>query len=200
MSSFRPFSFNAVKLCVVIINEKPWASAKEVCKALRYEKAARQVVSHPCARENIQHKHQLAVVTKAGTTVNWPKYSQKLDLYINEKGMHELLFSSQKPKTKDFKRHCCNVIFPQIRQCFTKKMKEDHQQAIEEKDNQIKGLESTNEKNQQKILKLNKEIDELVKNRHVTLRGYFENVLCFIKRNIKEAHSYYVIRCQYKQF
>ena len=39
MSSAMPFSFNAVKLCVVIINEKPWTRAREVCKALRYEKS-----------------------------------------------------------------------------------------------------------------------------------------------------------------
>ena len=36
MSSVMPFSFNAVKLCIMIINEKPWAGAKEVCSALEY--------------------------------------------------------------------------------------------------------------------------------------------------------------------
>ena len=140
----------------------------------------------------------MAVVTTAGTTVNWPKDSQKLDLYINEEGMYELLFSSQQLKAKDFRTHCCNVIFPQIRQQLTNKMKEGHQQAIEEKDNQIQALESTNEKNQQKILKLNEEIDDFIKNRHVARRGYFDNALCFIKKNSKEAHPYYVIRYQYR--
>ena len=180
-----PFSFNAVELCVVIINERPWICAKEVCKVLRYEKAARWVVRHHCTKENIQHKHQLAAVTTAVTTVNWPKDSQKLYVYINEEGMYELLFSCQQPKTKDFRRHCCNVIFPQIRQQLTNKMKEEHQQAIEEKE--------------QKILKLNEEIDDLIKNRHVARHWCFDNVLCFIKKNSKEAHPYYVIQCQYRQ-
>ena len=71
-------------------------------------------------------------------------------------------------------------------------MKEDHQQAIEEKYNQIQA-------HQQKILSLNEEIDGLIKNRHVAHRGYFDNVLCFIKKNSKEVHPYYVIRCQYRQ-
>ena len=71
-------------------------------------------------------------------------------------------------------------------------MKEEHQQAIEERDDQIQA-------HQQKILKLNKEIDDLIKNRHVTRRGYFDNVLCFIKKNSEEVHPYYVIRCQYRQ-
>ena len=84
----------------MIISEKPWACAREVCKALRYEKAARRVVKHHCTRENIQHKHQLAVVTTAGTSVNWPKDSQKLDLYTSEEGMYKLLFSSQQQMAK----------------------------------------------------------------------------------------------------
>ena len=68
------------------------------------------------------------------TPVDWPVDSQKFDIYINEEGMHELLSSSQQPKAKDFKRHCCNELFPHVQQHLTNKMKEDHQQAIEEKD------------------------------------------------------------------
>lgn len=42
----------------------------------------------------------------------------------------QLLFSSQKPKAKDFRKHCFNVMFPHTRQQLTNKMDEDHQQAI----------------------------------------------------------------------
>ena len=76
MSSVMLVAFNGVELYFVIINEKPWTRAREVCKALRYEKAARRVVRHHYTRENIQHKHQLAVVPTVGTTVNWPRNSQ----------------------------------------------------------------------------------------------------------------------------
>ena len=51
-------------------------------------------------------------------------------------------------------------------------------------------LELINEKHQQKISKLNEEIDDLIKNRHVARRGCFDNVLCFIKKNSKEALPY----------
>ena len=104
--------------------------------------------------------------------------------------MYEMVFSSQQPKTKDFSRHCFNVLFPQIWQQLTNKMKQEHQQPIEEKDNQIEALEFTNEKHQQKILRLNEEIDDLIKNRHVPRRGYFDNVLYFIKKNSGEVHPY----------
>ena len=65
--------------------------------------------------------------------------------------------------------------------------------AIEEKDNQIQALEFTNEKYQQKMLRLNEETDDLIKNRHVPRRGYFNTVLYFIKKNSWEIHPYYVI-------
>ena len=66
--------------------------------------------------------------------VDWPKDLQKYDIYINEEGMYEVVFSSQQPKAKDFRRYCCNVLFPHVRQQLTNKMKEDLQQANEEKD------------------------------------------------------------------
>ena len=73
-----PFVFNAVELCVVIINEKPWVRAS---------------------------------VHAACTPINWPKDSQKYDIYTNEEGMYEIVFSSQQPKAKDVTKHCCNVYF-----------------------------------------------------------------------------------------
>ena len=36
-----PFASNAVELCVATINEKPWARAREVCRALEYGKATK---------------------------------------------------------------------------------------------------------------------------------------------------------------
>ena len=135
----------------------------------------------------------MSSVTAMGKPVDWLKDSKKYDTYyINEGGMYDIVFSSQQLKAKDFRKHCCNEFFPHFRQQLTKRMKEEHQQAIEEKDNQIQA-------HQHKILKLNKEIDNLIQNRHVSRRGYFDNVLCFIKKNSEEVHPYYVIRCQYRQ-
>ena len=55
-----PFVFNAVKLCVATINEKPWTRAKEACRALEYKKGrARDVLKKHVSIENKQHKHEL---------------------------------------------------------------------------------------------------------------------------------------------
>ena len=161
--------------------------------ALEYKKGrTRDVLKRHVSIENKQHKHELEGDAVATRPLEWPKNSQPDDYYISEEGMYKLVFGSQQPKAKDFRKHCFNVLFPHVRQQITNKMKEEHQQAIEEKDNQIQA-------HQQKILKLNEEIDDLIKNRHVPRRGYFDNVLCFIKKNSEEVHPYYVIRCQYRQ-
>ena len=178
------------------INGKPWTRAKEVCKALRHEKAAKRVVRHHCTRENIQHKHQLAVVPRANTTVNWPRDSQNYD----EEGMYKLLFSSQQPKAKAFRKHFCNVLFPHVRQQLSDKL---HAMEIEDLTSRVQALEFNNEEecqaHPQEILRFNEEIDDLIANRYIARHGCFYTVLCFIKKNSREVHPYYVIRCQYKQ-
>ena len=90
MSSVMPLTFNTVELCVVTINEKSCSRAREVCKALENNKAARQVVIKHCSKENYAHKWQLSSVS-AANTIDCSKDSQKLDLCINEEGMIELL-------------------------------------------------------------------------------------------------------------
>ena len=116
MSSVMPFTFNAVELCVVTINERPWVCAREVCRALKYNKKTENIVKNHCSKENYAQKHQMSDVPATVTPVYWPKNSQKFGIYINEEGMYELLFSSQQPKAKNFRKHCCNVMFSQIQQ------------------------------------------------------------------------------------
>ena len=43
----------------------------------------------------------MSIVHGACTPIDWPKDSQKYDIYTNEEGMYELLFSSQQSKAKD---------------------------------------------------------------------------------------------------
>ena len=58
MSSVMPFTFNAVELCVVTINKKPWTRSREECRAVEYGRAtkAADIVNHLCSRENYAHK------------------------------------------------------------------------------------------------------------------------------------------------
>ena len=47
------------------------------------------------------------------------------------------------------RKHCCNVMLPQIPQQLANKMKEEHQQAITDRDDQIEGLEFTHKEEEQ---------------------------------------------------
>ena len=103
----------------------------------------------------------------------------------------KLLFALKKPRAV--------ALVKWLTKKGVEKIKEEHQQAITGRDNQIQALEFRNEEHQQEILRLNENIDDLIANRHIVRRGCFENMLCFIKKNVKEGHPYYVIRCQYRQ-
>ena len=52
MSSVMPFTFNAVELYVVTINEKPKTRAREVCKTLEYNKKTADLIKAFCSLEN----------------------------------------------------------------------------------------------------------------------------------------------------
>ena len=69
-----------------------------------------------CSQENYAHKYQLTEFVSAKNLINWPKDTREDNYYINEEGMYEFLFSSQQPKAKNFRKHCCNGVFPHIRQ------------------------------------------------------------------------------------
>ena len=131
MTSLVPFIFNNVKLFTVTINGKVWTRAKEVVQgALKYQKKTADVIRDHCSRENYAHKYQLSKFPAAGNLLNLPSDSRKDDYYINEEGMNELVFTSQQPKAKAFRKYCCNELFPQVRQLLVDKL-------IEEKDTQL---------------------------------------------------------------
>ena len=182
MSSVIPFTFNAVGLCVVTINEKPWTPAQKVCRVLEYNKKT--------------------AVTAAGKLVDWPKDSQKYGIYTNEERMYELLFSSQQPKAKDFRRHCCNVLFPHVRQQLSNKL---HAMEIEDLRGRVQALQFTNEEerqiHQQKILRLNEDHQQAIKEKDAAFallnddlqNCEFENVALEAQRDVYQAQ---VQRCQ----
>ena len=157
--SLVPFNFKNVELKVVTINGKSWTRTKEVCRALKYDakisKTANIIRAHVSV-ENYAQKYQMTSVHGSCTPVNWPKDSQKYDIYINEEGMYELLFSSQQPLAKKLRKHCCNVMFPHIRKQLTNKMVEEHQRAIRERENVIEEKDAA-------IALLNDDLDDASK-------------------------------------
>ena len=134
-------------------------------------------------------------------TRGWPgpkDQQNKTDKLLSVFEIIYVIIKSQKDKGKALK-HILKDIVPRGLEARIEEIQGKHQQVITDLDNQTKALEHTNQKYQQKILGVNKEIDDLIANRHIAHHGCFDNVLCFIKKNSGEVHRYYVIRCQYRQ-
>ena len=188
-SVVEQFSFNGKKVQSVHVKVEECLVSRDVYKAIGYEeengkKAIQNLVPSkyklrfghinpsPCQGENIFPLHKDMVLLK-------------------EPGLYCFLLRCKRDEGEPFMEWAMETVLPrEVRKLAS---------VIEEKDNQIQNLEHTNEKHQQKTLKLNEEIDDLIKNKHVARRGYSDNVLCFIKKNSNEAHPCYVIRCRCRQ-
>ena len=91
LCSVNPFTFDVVELCVVIMNDKSWTRAK-VLKSGHVLKSEKQKYNNKIpditkvsrCRENHAQNNQLNRLPTAGYPVNWPKDSQRKNIYINE--------------------------------------------------------------------------------------------------------------------
>ena len=82
--SLVPFTFKNVELKVVTINGRPWTRAKEVCKALEYNKKTAHVIRAHVSVENYAHKYDLSKVSIASTSLEWPPDSRKDEYYLSK--------------------------------------------------------------------------------------------------------------------
>ena len=106
--------------------------------------------------------------------------------------MYELLFSSQQPKAKDFRRHRCNVLFPRVRQQLSNKL---HAMEIEDLANRVQALEFTNEEHQQKILRLNEKHRQVIEEKDAAIAllnndlqdREYENVALRAQRDVYQS-------------
>ena len=103
---------------------------------------------HACSRSEIEG---VGVTYPLGQTKN------SHDIFINLDSAIEIAVRSKKPKAVALVKWLTKKGIEKIQK------EHQHQQAITGCDNQTQALELTNEKHQQKILKLNKEIDDLIK-------------------------------------
>ena len=105
-------------------------------------------------------------------------------MLLQNPGLYFFLLRCRRDEVEPFMEWVVEVALPREVRKLTS--------VIKEKDNQMQA-------HQHKLLRLNEEIDDLIKNRHVPSRRYSDKVLRSIKKNSKETHPYYVIRCQYRQ-
>ena len=101
--SVMQFTFN--ELCFVTIHEKPWAVAREVCRALEYGKATKNadIVKRLCSRNNYAHKWQLTELFLKRTSWIGQGIREKMTITSMGKGCTSWYFqvNSQKQKTSE---------------------------------------------------------------------------------------------------
>ena len=113
-------------------------------------------------RENFReflshHARPRSEIEGVGVTYPLGQTKNSHDIFINLDSAIEIAVRSKKPKAVALVKWLTKKGIEKIQK------EHQHQQAITGCDNQIQALELTNEKHQQKILKLNKEIDDLIK-------------------------------------
>ena len=126
--------------------------------------------------------------TRNGIKTPGPEYHQNnTDKFLSVFGPMYVIIKTQKDKGKAYKKQILKDIVPHGLNTRIEDIQGNHQEAITDRDNQVKALEFKNEKHQQKILRVNKEIDDLIANRPVSHRGCFDNVLRFIKNESTDS-------------
>ena len=120
-------------------------------------------------------------------------------------------FQVNSQRKKGFRRHCCNVLFSHVRQQLTSKIKEDHQQAIEENDAAVALLNDDLQNREYENVALQAQRDvyqaqvrDLIINRYVPRAKYLgkDNIVMIIEKNTAPEedefyeYPYYIARIQ----
>lgn len=96
------FDFQGHPIRIVMIDNKPWLVAKDICDAIG-------IIQASVAVKRVDSRDVTTVnALSAGGNQNM--------LAVNESGMYDLVFQSRKPAAKEFRRWVTNEILPQIRE------------------------------------------------------------------------------------
>ena len=105
------------------------------------------------------------IKTTSHGTGGWPgarDHQNKTDKFLSVFGVMYIIIKSQNDKGKALKKDILKDIVLRGFDTRLEKIHGKHQQAITGCDNEMKDFEFTNEKHEQEILRLNKEIYDLI--------------------------------------
>lgn len=98
----KVFDYKNRNVRIVLIDEKPWFVAKDVCDILEIKN-----VSDTLAKVLDEDEKGIETIYTLGG-------QQEMSI-VNEPGLYSLLLRSRKPEAKDFKRWITHDVLPQIR-------------------------------------------------------------------------------------
>jgi prophage antirepressor-like protein len=101
MTDVTPFQFENHSVRVVVLDGEPWFVVLDVCRALEIANAR-----DAAARIDREDVVKTDVLTAGGQQQMW---------VVNESGLYELIFASNKPEARRFRRWVTKEVLPQIR-------------------------------------------------------------------------------------
>ena len=103
MTDVTPFRFENHAVRVVVLDGEPWFVVLDVCRALEIADA------RDAAR-------RIEAEDRVKTPVHSPERGQSRPTWVvNESGLYELIFASNKPEARRFRRWVTKEVLPQIR-------------------------------------------------------------------------------------
>ena len=200
--------FNSVCEIEVIVDENgnPWFKRAHVGKFLNLEDI--RTSTRDLASEDQNTRTSLA----ARHTMPGQFKGQDHNNFLSVYGVMYAIINSRKERGKELKEWILKDIIPRGLKDKMIEMKEEHRQAIEEKEaalallnDELQAIQFENVGLQGEIKAKDKTIQDLIDNRHVPRRGEYDNILVVFQKNKpvedgirKSRHAFYMIRCQYR--
>jgi BRO family, N-terminal domain len=96
-----PFVFDGRELRIVMIDDRPWVVASDLCAILELADTRKSVASI-----KPKHRKKVPVLSKGGTQQTW---------VVSESGLYRLILRSNKPDAERFQDWICDEVLPSIR-------------------------------------------------------------------------------------
>lgn len=135
----QTFNFETQEVRTVIENNEPWFVGKDVAEILGYKRTADAIRQHV----DIEDKGVGEIQTPGGI--------QSMTI-VNESGLYALIFGSNLPKAKDFKRWVTSEVLPSIRKHGMYATENTIEQMLNDPDTAIQLLETIKQEREEKAL------------------------------------------------
>src|SRR5690625_1222785 len=136
----QTFSFETQEVRTVIKNNEPWFVGKDVAEILGYKRPTKAISDHVDEEDRDEVPIQDSIGRRQKTPI------------VNESGLYALIFSSNLPKAKEFKRWVTSEVLPSIRKHGTYMTAETIEKALTDPDTIIRLATTLKEEREQRLI------------------------------------------------
>lgn len=162
MQELQLFNFNGTNIRTLLIEDEPYFVGKEVAEVLGYQVPQKAITDHV-------EKDERKTLTYKAFSNSVPSLWQGNDFsnktVINESGVYSLIFSSELPQAKEFKRWVTKEVLPAIRKHGAYSMNDNFGEfaslPLDQQLLQIAGAQS------ERLDKVEAKVTDLVENRRI---------------------------------